>query len=92
MWFMKIAEGFMLRSILDNWVAVPVGKNSANNCMLTLSESSAFLWKLLEKGAYGDELIEALLSRYEIDRDVAVKDVGEFLKELEKENILVTGE
>ena len=86
---MKISDGFMLRNILDSWIVVPVGKNSADNAsMLSLSESSAHLWKLLEKGATKEELTEALVARYDIGEDIAKKDVGIFIEELEKEKML----
>jgi hypothetical protein len=87
---MKIAEGFMLREVLDNWLVIPVGKDAvAKTYMLSLTESCAYLWKMLEKEVGEGELIEALLDRYEIDRETAVKDVGAFLAELEQENMLI---
>ncbi|MDR3270863.1 MAG: PqqD family protein [Peptococcaceae bacterium] len=87
---MKIAEGFMLREVLDNWLVIPVGKDAAGKAyMLSLTESLSFLWKILEQGASEEELIAALLERYETDRATAVKDIREFLADLEQENILI---
>jgi hypothetical protein len=87
---MKIAEGFMLREVLDNWLVIPIGKSAAEGSyMLTLTESCAYLWKMLENEAGEGELIEALLERYEVDRETAVGDVRRFLADLEKENLLI---
>lgn len=80
----------MLRNILDNWVVVPVGKNSAHSTvMFSMPESSAQLWKMLEKGAEESELIAFLTQEYAIDAETAGDDVRSFLAELDKENMLV---
>lgn len=77
---MKLKDGFMLREIAGTWIVVPIGQRVVEfNGLMTLSESGALLWKKLEKGADKDELIEAVLAEYEIDRDTAEGDVVEFI-------------
>ncbi len=86
---MRIINGFILRNIVDSWVVVPVGKTPVEKTyMLTLTESSALLWSMLEKGAEREELISALCDKYEIDRSIAEKDTDAFLLELKKEDLL----
>ena len=89
---MKIMPGYMLREIAGSWVAIPVGKLSGDRSyMLSLSESSALLWRLLEKGADSNELVEAILKDYAIDPGTAKADVDKFLSDLRKEDLLVEG-
>ena len=87
---MKIAEGYLLRNIADSWIVIPIGKiANASSLMVSLSESSALLWKQLETGANEDELISLLLDSYDVDSETAKKDVAEFLEFLRSENILI---
>lgn len=77
---MKIKSGFMLREIAGQWIVVPVGSRVVEfNNIMTLSESGAVLWHLLEKGAEEDELVTALLSEYDVDEATARNDVRSFL-------------
>ena len=60
---MKIKDGFVLKTIAGSTVAVPVGDNLVNlQLMLTLNESGAFLWNLLENSATEDELVQKILT------------------------------
>lgn len=81
---MKIAEGFVLRQIVKEWIVVPIGnKASQAACMLSLNESSALLWKALEDGCDEDALTELLCAKYLVDKDTAFSDVRGFLRKLE---------
>jgi hypothetical protein len=77
---MKIKDGFMLREIAGSWVVVPLGQRVVEyNGLMILSESGALLWKLLEKGAEMDELVQAILSEYEVDEATARADIEEMI-------------
>lgn len=80
---MKIKSGFILRKVADNHIVVAVGARAKEfNGMITLSESSAILWKLLEKGAEKEELISALQKEYNVETAVVTADVEKFIKKL----------
>ncbi len=82
---MKTKEGFVLRSIAGSNIVVPVGAASLNfNGMITMNDSAAYLWKLLEKGAEKNDLVKALLSEYEVDEATASKCVDDFIAKLEE--------
>ena len=82
---MKIKEGFVLRQVADNWVVLPVGQTSVKfNGMLSLNESGALLWRALENGGTRDDLADALLAEYEVERDQALSDADEFIAALKK--------
>ena len=81
---MKIKSTFALRNIAGNWVALPLGAATLDfNGMLTLNESGVLLWRKLEDGCTKAELIETLLSEYEVTRDEAEADVYSFISKLE---------
>lgn len=77
---MKVKNGFMLRAIAGQWVIIPLGARVVEfNGIMTLSESGAILWRLLENGAEVGELVAAILAEYDIDAETAERDVNNFL-------------
>ena len=86
---MKIKSGFMLRMVADNYIVVAVGEASKQfNGMITLNETSAFLWNFLMKGTTEEKLVDELMKTYDVSREIAIKDVKSFIYELEKINVL----
>lgn len=86
---MQIKSGFMLREIAGQSVVVPLGARVVEfNGILTLSESGALLWRELEKNSSVEEMVELLLSEYDIDRETARNDVEEFLKSMADTSII----
>ena len=87
---MKIKEGFVLREIADTWVVVPVANRVVEfNGLMNLSESGAFLWKLMEEEASEEELVAKLISEYDdVDESTVRNDVQEFISEVKKRGLL----
>lgn len=86
---MKIIDGFMLREVAGNYIVVAIGSMAKKfNGMIKLNESSAFLWKLLEKGADENDLLSAMMNEYEIEEDVARADIKEFVEKLTKVGLI----
>lgn len=86
---MKIKSGFMLREIAGQSVVVPLGARVIEfNGIMTLSESGALLWRELEKNSTVDEMVEILLSEYDIDRETAQNDVEQFVKSMVETSII----
>lgn len=86
---MKIVSGFVCRTIGDSYMVVPVGTRTRDiPGVIALSESGALLWERLEQGATEDELVEALLAEYEVEREQAEADVSRFISELRAKGIL----
>lgn len=85
---MKIKDGFMLREIAGQWVVVPLGSRVVEfNSIMTLTESGAILWKLMEKGSGEDEMIKALLAEYDVDESVVRGDVHAFVESIAEKGI-----
>lgn len=80
---MKIKKGFMVREIAGQWIVVPIGSRVVEfNGIMTLSESGAILWKLLENGSEIDEMVSAILAEYDIDEETARTDVESFVNDI----------
>lgn len=85
---MKLKDGFVLRQVAGEYVAIPSGDEVNLNRMITLNETGAFLWERLDKETTREALAEALLSEYDVDRDTAVRCVEEFTAKLEEYGFL----
>ena len=87
---MKIKKNFVLRTIAGTNVVVPTGSDSVNfNGMISLNETGAFLWKILENGADEAKLADCLEAEYEgVDRKTCEEDVLQFVKTLRDAGII----
>lgn len=87
---MKIREGFILRQVSEAYVVVAVGEAAEIfNGMITLNESGALLWKMLQAGCADENaLVRALLAEYEVSEEQAEKDVKAFVARLADAKIL----
>jgi len=80
---MRIKSGFAVRKIADSYMAIPVGIRTADvSGVIALSETGAFLWKLLDEDLSEEELIGRLTEEYEVSFDTAAADVKAFSLDL----------
>lgn len=80
---MKIKEGYMLRDVAGNHVVVPMGKEAVDfNGMISLNDTGAFLWKLMEEECTRDQLVEALLQEYDATKEQAEQGVDRFIRKV----------
>ena len=76
---MKIKNGFAKRKIV-----VPVGRATNDfNVMITLNDSGSFFWDCLTHETTIDEVVEKVISEYDIDTETAKRDIEKFIKMLE---------
>lgn len=87
---MQIKSDFTIQKVGNSYVAVAVGKTSKTfHSMIKLNETGAFLWnKLAERDMTEEELIEALLGEYDVDRETAERDVHTIVENLAAHGIL----
>lgn len=87
---MKIKDGFVVRKIANEWVAVPVGTRTAEfSGLISLSDTGKFLWEQLKDDKTEDELVAALTHAYEVDEQTARNDIQDYIVYL-KDNKLVS--
>lgn len=86
---MKIKKGFVLNEVAGNNIVVGVGKNSDTlGGMLTLNSSGVFIWNFLKKNRTYDEIIKALLDKYDTTEEDAKKGLDMFLKSARELGVL----
>lgn len=85
----KIRNGFIIRKIGGQIMAVPTGKMTSEiHGMISLSESGELLWNVLVNGAEIEALADVLVENYEIDRETALSDSERFVSTLKKQGVL----
>lgn len=86
---MKLKKDFILREIMGDVVLVPINQSTSQfNGLITVNELGKFIWENLEKVQDEDDLLQLILDEYEVDRDVAKKDLDEFLQVLKDMDII----
>lgn len=87
---MKLKYRFVIRDVAGQFVAVAVGTDNAKfNGMVKLNKTGAFLMELLNTRSYSrEELISAMLDRYEVEEACARENLEEFLQILREGQLL----
>ena len=86
---MKIIEGVIVKEIAGKNVVVTTGDEALNfNMIMHLNDSAKLLFEKLKQGSTTEELIELLMDHYEVELEVATKDVKGFIQVLIDKNIL----
>ncbi len=85
----KLKDGFVVRKIGEQTMAVPVGERTTEiHGLIALNETGEYLWQVLQNGADKDMLVEALVNEYEVDSQQAGKDVDAFIDMLNEQGVL----
>ena len=85
---MKIKDGFVLREVAADTVVLPTGDLNIN-AMITLNESAAFLWRLLQNETTEAQLVKEVLAQYnDTDEAMATKAVNGFVNQLKEHGFL----
>ena len=88
---MKIHPDFTIQKVGGSYVAVPVGESSKRfHGMLQLNDTAAFLWNLMvERDCTEEDLTDALLADYQVERELAARDVHRIVTQLSENGILI---
>lgn len=86
---MKIKAGFVLRSVVDEFIVMPTGDNIAKfEGAVVLNDVGAFIFKQLENAVSHEDVLSAVLNEYEVDEAKAAADLDALLKQFETMGIL----
>lgn len=86
---MKIKDGFMLRQFGDDYIVVAVGDDSEDfNRLITINSVGEFIYNTLKTETTFDELVSAMLEKYEVSEDVARRDAEAFVTKLNAAGLL----
>ena len=86
---MKLCGEFIVRQIMDNIVAIPVGETALQlNGMILLNDVSQIIWNCLEQGTNLESIVKAVTDAFEVSADEARADIVEFCDRLRKLQLL----
>lgn len=86
---MKIKEGYLLREVAGSNIVVPLGAAEMDlGGMMTLNEVGAFVWHALEEDTTEEQIVNALLSEYDVEAAVAARDVHSYIEKLKEKGII----
>ena len=84
---MKIKDGYLLRKVADSYVGLSVGAENEGR-VVRMNGTGAFIWGLLVEETAEEEIVNALVQKYEIDTATAEKATKDFIEMLRKEDLL----
>lgn len=86
---MKIKTGYLLRDIAGQTIVVPIGAEAVKfNGIVTLNKTGRVLWNALLVEKSVEELVQVLLSQFDVDEATALRDVIAFVDKLKNANLL----
>ena len=87
---MRVNDQFILRTIADETLLIPVGSAAIQvKGLIALSESGAILYNKLKEDCTKDALIAALRAEYEVSEEEARADTEAFLDQLRQLHMLI---
>lgn len=85
---MKIRDGYILRTVAGKNIVVSIGAETNFSGMLTLNDTGVFFWNLLKDDTTKEQMLEKILSEYDIDSQTAAQDIDNFIVKLQGAGIL----
>lgn len=87
---MRILEGFCLRQVLGQTIAVPTGPVAGKlSGIAALNGTGEFIFQLLQTDQTPETLLAAVLAEFEVPADVARRDIAELLEVFRHYGLLV---
>ena len=86
---MKLRGEFVVRRVMENIVAIPIGQTALRlNGMILLNDVSKVIWDCLEQGTDLDRITAAVTDVFEVSPEEARTDIQEFLEKLRQMQLL----
>ena len=86
---MKLKDGVIISQVENEYVAVFAGEaGKACSGMMRMNKVSAFIMELLKTDTTEDQLVAALLDRYEVSEEDARKSVCFVIEQVNKAGII----
>ncbi|MBQ4600943.1 MAG: PqqD family protein [Oscillospiraceae bacterium] len=86
---MKLKYEFAVREIAGEYVLIPMGSAAlAFSGMVSTNAVGAYICKALAQPTDEASLLEGICAAFDIDRDTAKQDMGEFLTQLARAGLL----
>ena len=86
---MKVKKGFVVREVGGKKYAVATGEVARSfRGMLGLNDMGALIFKLLQTETTTEEVINAILKEYAVDRQTVETDVNKFISQLKSIDVI----
>lgn len=86
---MRFKKEFIEREIVGETVLIPTGETAAHfNGLISVNELGRFIWDNYENAKDEDDLLQKILDKYEVEKEVAKADLDEFLQTLKNAEII----
>ena len=85
---MKLKDGFLLREVAGQYVALPSGDELNLNMMITLNGTGAFIWNQLQDDTDEAAIVKAMMAEYDVDEARAAQAVATFVQNLRDNGFL----
>ena len=90
---MRINKEFVLREIAGDYIIIPIGSTALEfHGLITVNEVGVALWKMLQEEVTFEDLVQGILTEYDVEENVAREDIQEFLDTLVSGGILAKEE
>lgn len=84
---MKLTNGLYLSEMGSEFV-VMADEPRVFNGVIKLNKSGAFLFELLQKDTSYDDVLQAVLEKYEVDEETAQDDIDEYIEIFDKAGLI----
>lgn len=87
---MRISEDFVMREIAGEYVIVPVGNTASNFVgLISTNEIGSIIFEALSNECTLEDLTKLIINQYEVETEVAERDISEFLQQLKDIQALI---
>lgn len=86
---MKARRDFVMRDVAGSTLLVPTGARVVDlNGIITLNATAKCVWQLLD-GSHGvEDLVQAVVARFRVEREQARRDVEAFVEQIKALGLL----
>ncbi len=87
---MRIKDGFVVRDIMGQCVVVATGEASQTfSGMIKLNDTGKVIWEGVAAGKTETELVNDIVSEYDVDREKAEVSVKKFIEDMKNKGFIL---
>lgn len=82
-------SGYVVREVAGDFLLIPVtAQEDLPGQMAVMNETGSFLWEQLQEPKTLEQLLEAMMSEYDVSREEARTDIEEFVSMLKEHQLI----
>ena len=86
---MVAKQGFVLRNVVDEHILMPTGDNiGVFGGSVVMNDVSAFIWEKLQNPMSKEDLLQAVLDEFDVEKDAAEADLDAVLAQLKEYGVI----